>query len=53
MENTCLRPACFGDFYANQDWNQGGNDRDRKEALWALNDLYTAEWQKRGFKRSP
>lgn len=56
MENPCLRPATIADVCG---WASDCNADEKKrippfdEPYLAIYDLYTAEWRKRGFERSP
>lgn len=67
MKNDVLRPACLGDvphgrFYTHEHVDQNGNPTRHLHTSMTravlhenepLRQLYDAEWQKRGFERSP
>lgn len=54
MTNPCLRPACLSDVFdklcPNAEWMTSRELADRMH--WLIK-LYSAEWRKRGFERSP
>lgn len=53
-DNPCLRPACVSDVFdvlcPSGEWMA---NMELRERMYALVKLYTAEWRKRGFERSP
>lgn len=62
MENPCLRPACVSDVlrahYVDEQGARHPVVTHESFSTWveiytALVELYTAEWNRRGFERSP